>query len=198
MELAFVLLRSVWQSMENIIEDAWPVLLFLFGLPLITIIVLVFVGKLEKKFTFDMQQDEVNLASDVVYYAAKDKTIAIRSVLYLTNNRLVIFPYKYQVLSFIPFLGESIQMLFKDKNKQFDIGLHNILDVKLVQIKDYKRTSYSGTVNVKIAIYNYEATVILKNLEKYRFTFQYPVENNCEKPELLEMLTLKLMEIKND
>lgn len=143
--------------------------------------------KKKDKFFFGMRPDEfISSNVDSVLYYTNDKLIATTGILYITNQRLIFYKYKYKFLGFIPFFGSVLEALFIDKNKVFEIPVDNVLTY---QFKKIKYVNQNQTVLDCFC----ETTVMTKSAGTYKLNIPMSfLEYDLEKPELLTHLDLLL------
>lgn len=104
------------------------IILFI-ALPLISIILAIFSDKIRDKFVFEKQHNEeiIEIDVDVELIQNNNESDLKKGILYLTNQRLIFFKYKYGWLDIIPILGTSIAAIFIDKNNYWQLPLVELL-----------------------------------------------------------------------
>ncbi|MFN8282115.1 MAG: hypothetical protein U0U67_02820 [Chitinophagales bacterium] len=139
------------------------ILLFII-LPILAIVIAVFSDKIRDKFIFEKQSNEeiIEVEVDVVVLQQNDKNDFTKGLIYLTNQRIIFFKYKYNWLDLIPIIGSSLMALFIDKNSYWQLPLAQLNTYhfagKVVQNQNHSTVTTHGYT-----------TLITKNNELYKF-----------------------------
>ncbi|MBX7225262.1 MAG: hypothetical protein K1X55_04480 [Chitinophagales bacterium] len=98
-------------------------------LPLVSILLAIFSDKIRDKFVFEKQPNEeiMEVEVDVELIQNNNERNYKKGILYLTNQRLIFFKYKFGWLELIPILGSSLAAIFIDKNNYWQLPLFELL-----------------------------------------------------------------------
>jgi hypothetical protein len=165
------------------------VLLFV-AIPVITFIIAVMADKRKAKFFFGLRHDEtIDTSVDSVAYYVKGKRLADTGILYLTNNRLIFFKYRYKALGFIPFIGAYLECCFINRNLAFELSLKDVFTYQAQKTKTINR-------NRSVLACDCATTFFTKVNEEYKVSIPMSfTEYDAAKPLLLTNLDRKLVRI---
>lgn len=128
-------------------------------LPLVSILLAIFSDKIRDKFVFEKQHNEeiMEVDVDVELIQNNNKRDFKKGILYLTNQRLIFFTYKFGWLDLIPVLGPSLAAIFIDKTNYWQLPLVELL-----------RYQYEGKIvqnhnNTTLAAHGYTSFITKSN-----------------------------------